>query len=204
VDEDASPLTAGIRYGLGRSAVVMTDPLGAWAPGWADLGVLPALAARATRPALRAGPRLEAEFDGPRLRLAVHTAVDAPSLSASLTLPDGSRRSLRLEAAGASRYETEIPDPPAGAARIRVETDAGILDGGFPVPWPSEFAASGPDPAALDALRAVVESDGPPPAATVTARELPALLALLLLLLDRLILARKGGLGLKRTRPRSR
>jgi hypothetical protein len=203
-DREGNPITAGMRYGLGRSAVVTTDPLGPWAPAWADLPVLPALAARTVRPASRTGPRTDVLLDGPRFRLVLRRPVREARVPARIEFADGTGRDLTLAAVGPDRYEAVLVEPPAGAARLRAGGEGDLLDGGISVPGPSEYRSSGPDPEALESLRALLGPDRPRERSAADASWVPALLALLLFLLDRLAAARRGRSGLKPGGPGSR
>ncbi|MHC4473226.1 MAG: hypothetical protein ACYS99_19960, partial [Planctomycetota bacterium] len=179
------PLVAGWRYGLGTAIAVTTDPLSDWAQGWRETGILGKLADRAARSASLSTGRFESSVAAGRLRVSAHLRWDAAEVEGRLARPGDPPLPLRLVAAGEGLHVGAVPAPRPGAARLTITAGPVLLDAGISVPYPDEYRSTGPDPRALSELEAALgRSDSPPPA-SVDASAVPALLALLLLLLDR-------------------
>jgi len=193
VAEGGLPLVAGWRHGLGTAVAVATDPLGAWASAWAETGLLSALASGAAGPVDLGGTRAGTEVAYGFLGITLF-APDAPArLEGRLVPVEGAPVPISFRAEGEGRLSARLPAPPPGAARLSLPG----LDGGVSIPWPEEYRASGPDERRLALLAEALGGDPAPARARRDVRHLPALLALLLFLLDRAILPRSS---LKRRR----
>jgi hypothetical protein len=185
------PLVAHGRFGLGRSAVVTTDPGGDWAPGWAGSGLLAALADLVRRPAALSGPRAEIRRDGSRLLLTAHVAAPAAELRGSLGFAGGTPVPVVLPAVGPGRYEGRVRTDAWGAARLTLAGGESVFDGGVAVPGPPEYGESGPDPARLSALASLTGRPSVPPRGGSAASPFVALIGLLIFLADRTLLLKK-------------
>jgi len=173
---DGDPVTAGRRYGLGRSVAVTADLL--------DGPMMGALARVATRPAALSNARLLVEGD----RLTAWLAVESTSVSGWLTAADGRRREVTLDAAGPDTFECMLPPLPAGAAFLDLAAPGVSIRAGLSVPWPAEYLDSGPDKNALRRLAARLGED--PATRESGSRDVSlhlAGLALLLFLADQLL-----------------
>ncbi|MCU0727108.1 MAG: VWA domain-containing protein, partial [Planctomycetes bacterium] len=188
---DDIPLVAHGRFGLGRSAVVTTDPCGDWAPGWAGSGLLSALADLVRRPAALSGPRAEVRRDGPHLLLTAHVDAPVAELRGSLGFAGGTPVPVVLHAAGPGRYEGRVRTDAWGAARLTLAGGESVFDGGVAVSGPSEYGESGQDPARLSALADAFGEPAVPPRGGFAASPFVALIGLVIFLVDRTLLLKK-------------
>jgi hypothetical protein len=194
------PLVAGWRYGLGSAVAVTTDPLGGWAESWRGTGLVPALVERTARPSALSGARAETVWEEGGLGLSAQVAADAAEVEGWLHLPGGEGRPVRLRAAGQGRFRAVIGSPSPGAGRLTLRAGGAVLDGGLCIPHGQDYAESGSDPAGLSELRTAL-GDGGRGAAERNVGWIPAALALVLFLLDRLLLATGRRRGPSRAPP---
>jgi Mg-chelatase subunit ChlD len=184
------PVVAHGRHGMGRSAVVTTDPLGDWAPGWAGTGLLAELSDFVRRPAPLSGPRAEVRRDGSSLLLSASVAASAAELRGVLEAPGRSPCPLVLHAIAPGRFEGRVRLDARGAARLTLAGGGVVFDGGVSLPGPAEFGESGPDPAGLSRLSALLTEPAGPVRREVDASAFVALAGLALLLADRALKSR--------------
>ncbi len=188
------PLVALRRFGLGRTLAVTTDPLSDWAPGWEADGLLLRLLSMVRRPAAMAGPRAEVEEADGRLRIRVDLPGAEAGVDGALERPGRPGVALRFTPAGDGRLEASCAWPGPGPARLRLSSAAGDADVGVGIPYPSEFAASGPDENRLARLTAAIGEGATPAAPARDARAATGLVALALLVLDRILFAGRNRL----------
>jgi hypothetical protein len=153
--------------------------------------VTAALAKAAVRPASLSSARIEVRRLSDGAEVVVAAPVEAAALTGWMTDAAGARHAVSLPAIGPGTFGGRVPAPVAGACWFDLSGgDGSPVRAGASVPWPSEYAASGPDGDALEDLARRL--GGGEPADGAGSRNLsflPALLALLLFLADR---ARSG------------
>ncbi len=102
------PVVVRGRYGLGRAAVITTDPLRSWAPGWPVEAVLADLAAGVRRPADLGAVRVSIETDAAGASIDLFLTGSISAAEGVLDLPDGTRRTLRFRPVGAGRLSARL------------------------------------------------------------------------------------------------
>lgn len=175
--DEGDPVLAYRRVGLGTVVALNTDLSGIWSRNWLSwdgLGELfGAMLARAW-PA-RGPVHVSWEESEGMLRLAVEVAeggrwVNGLSLVGRL-VGGGGETEVEFRQRAPGRYEAEVRAPPAGAYSLFVHDVSGRYGGSFaiPLPYPREYAATGPD---REALRTWAEVTG---GAVVEDEVLPAI-----------------------------
>ncbi len=200
---DGYPLVARWRYGLGRTIAVTTDPLGAWADQWPAFELLEMLAAKATRPAELGAPRVQVAAGRGGFQVSLFSPHIAAGMEGMVDLPDGTRRPLRFRPCDPGRSVAALgTDAPPGAARLSVALGESVAICGLSIPYPVEYGETGPDVAGMAALTALRAAPAGGSGETGLGPYLAGA-ALVLLILDRVLLALGAGPGLKgRTLPR--
>lgn len=167
------PILATWRHGLGRVTVFTADAGPRWAAPWvAEPGGYFArfwrrIVGEAERSTEASGLRAEMELHGAAGRLAVEAAGRLPERPRVRLVTPGGARELRLDPAGAGRWEATFPAGATGQYLAAVTAAGrGIAIAGVARAYPAELGGEGPD---LPLLLALAERTGgtawPAPAA---------------------------------------
>ncbi|MDX2264532.1 MAG: hypothetical protein NW215_06145 [Hyphomicrobiales bacterium] len=121
---DGAPLLVLSREGEGRVAVLLSDHAWLWARGYDGGGPHADLLRRLSHWLMRE-PDLEEEWlrasgEGARLKVTRRSMKDAVG-EAAVTLPDGSQRTVKLEAAGPGLWAGVLDAAPAGVHRVEMD-----------------------------------------------------------------------------------
>ena len=151
---DDDPVLATWQYGLGRSVAWTPQAIGDWAPNWENwdqYGTFWAELVRYAIPAPDSGP-LQVRVTAASATTALITVdsvapsgepLDLASTDATLTLPDGTARTIALRQTAPGRYSQEVALPFEGPYAVDVHQTRGEIDrrasAGYVQPYAAEY-----------------------------------------------------------------